>query len=312
MRHGQRLQLSLSGVKFLTLIYVPTLTQLERCGESAHTYHTSLRRLPVTKHLQNKGNNKPKPFNTNIGMGALSRECPSKNWRMPLKVTSTRVAKLDELVPVGGRLLTGFQQGLEFLRRPPIKKTSKLIENILKANETKRLNSYLEAGCINSHDRVENTSKLKSILNELECLLGVATAALQMANEHLSPLMDMESVVGLDPQESSGEDEMTSSRLREPEVTDYAAVMGIIYSMVKQDYTMQHETRTWDTSFWHQKRGGSVKPTVELYLIELSNKIVTSLNLKSSSEELESYSLMWSLRPYVNDQTMKLAWKLVP
>ncbi|KAL1144424.1 hypothetical protein V6Z11_A11G230300 [Gossypium hirsutum] len=207
----------------------------------------------------------------------------------------TGVAKLDELVPVGGRLLAGFQQGLEFLRRPPIKKTSKLIENILKANETKRLNSYLEAGCINSHDRVENTSKLhtclhglhdhlskvKSILNELECLLGVATAALQMANEHLSPLMDMESVVGLDPQESGGEDEMTSSRLRELEVTDYAAVMGIIYSMVKQDYTMQ-------------------------------NKIVTSLNLKSSSEELESYSLMWSLRPYVNDQTMKLAWKLVP
>lgn len=91
----------------------------------------------------------------------------------------------------------------------------------------------------------------------------------------------MESVVGLDPQESGGEDEMTSSRLRELEVTDYAAVMGIIYSMVKQDYTMQ-------------------------------NKIVTSLNLKSSSEELESYSLMWSLRPYVNDQTMKLAWKLVP
>ncbi|XP_012492089.1 uncharacterized protein LOC105804143 [Gossypium raimondii] len=207
----------------------------------------------------------------------------------------TGVAKLDELVPVGGRLLTGFQQGLEFLLRPPIKKTSKLIENILKANETKRLKSYLEAGCINSHDRVENTSKLhtclhglhdhlikvKSILNELECLLGVATTALQMANEHLSPLMDMESVVGLDPQESSGEDEMTSSRVREPEVTDYAAVMGIIYSMVKQDYTMQ-------------------------------NKIVTSLNLKSSSEELESYSLMWSLRPYVNDQTMKLAWKLVP
>nr|KJB44067.1 hypothetical protein B456_007G232600 [Gossypium raimondii] len=131
----------------------------------------------------------------------------------------TGVAKLDELVPVGGRLLTGFQQGLEFLLRPPIKKTSKLIENILKANETKRLKSYLEAGCINSHDRVENTSKLhtclhglhdhlikvKSILNELECLLGVATTALQMANEHLSPLMDMESVVGLDPQESSGE-----------------------------------------------------------------------------------------------------------
>lgn len=32
---------------------------------------------------------------------------------------------------------------------------------------------------------------------------------------------------------------MTSSRLREPEVMDYAVVMGTIYSMVKQDYKMQ-------------------------------------------------------------------------
>lgn len=32
---------------------------------------------------------------------------------------------------------------------------------------------------------------------------------------------------------------MAPSPLREPEVTDYAALMGIIYSMVKQDYVMQ-------------------------------------------------------------------------
>ncbi|XWS29638.1 hypothetical protein CRYUN_Cryun24cG0046600 [Craigia yunnanensis] len=218
----------------------------------------------------------------------------------------TRVAKIDELVAVGGRLLTGFQQGLEFLRRPPINKTSMLIENIIKANETKRLKSYLAAGCINSHDSAENMSKLstcllglrdhlikvKCLLNELKCLLEDATAAMQTANEHLSPLLDKESVDGLVPQESNGEvgfvlqlflfvDEMASSHLQEPEVTDYAALMGIIYSMVKQDYVMQ-------------------------------DKIVTSLNLKSSSGELESYCLMWSLQPYVNDQIMHLAWKLVP
>ncbi|XVF04261.1 hypothetical protein REPUB_Repub05bG0067400 [Reevesia pubescens] len=207
----------------------------------------------------------------------------------------TGVAKLDELVTVGGRLLTGFQQGLEFLRRPPINKTSKLIENIIKANETKRLKSYLEAGCTKNQDSVQNMNKLrscllglhdhlikvKSLLNDLECLLEDATAALRTANEHISPLLDKESVDGIDPQESSGEDELSSSHLREPEVTDYSALMGIIYSMVKQEYVMQ-------------------------------DKIVTSLNLKSSSEELESYCLMWSLRPYVNDQTMHLAWKLVP
>ncbi|XP_039068730.1 uncharacterized protein LOC120214991 [Hibiscus syriacus] len=73
----------------------------------------------------------------------------------------TGVAKLDELVAVGGRLLTGFQQGLEFLRRPPINEVSNLIENVLKAKETKRLKSYLEAGCINNHDCVHNMSKCK-------------------------------------------------------------------------------------------------------------------------------------------------------
>lgn len=123
--------------------------------------------------------------------------------------------------------------------------------------------------------------KVKSLLNDLESLLEDARAALQTANEHFSPLLDKEPVDGLDLQESSGEDEMAPSPLREPEVTDYAALMGIIYSMVKQDYVMQ-------------------------------DKIVASLNLKSSSGELESYCLMWSLRPYINDQIMHLAWKLVP
>ncbi|XVE83003.1 hypothetical protein DITRI_Ditri16bG0051500 [Diplodiscus trichospermus] len=223
----------------------------------------------------------------------LKRETKEKFFLI-FKDFLTRVAKLDELAAVGGRLLTGFQQGLEFIRRPPINKTSKLIENLIKANETKGLKSYLEAGCINSHDRVQNMSKLrtcliglhdhlikvKSLLNDLQCLLEDATAALQTANEHVSPLTVKESVDGLDLQESGIEDEITSSG-RELEVTDYAALMGIIYSMVKQDYAMQ-------------------------------DKIVTSLNLKSSSGELESYCQMWSLRPYINDQIMHLAWKFVP
>ena len=46
---------------------------------------------------------------------------------------------------------------------------------------------------------------VKRLLNELECLLENATAALQMANEHLSPLLDKEYVDGLDPQESNSE-----------------------------------------------------------------------------------------------------------
>lgn len=47
----------------------------------------------------------------------------------------------------------------EFLRRPPINKTSELVEKIIKSNDTKRVKSYVEAGCINSHDGMQNVSK---------------------------------------------------------------------------------------------------------------------------------------------------------
>lgn len=57
---------------------------------------------------------------------------------------------------------------VEFLRRPPIDRTSELIENIVKSNETKRVKSYFESGCINVHDSVQNMSKCKytSALNK--------------------------------------------------------------------------------------------------------------------------------------------------
>ncbi|RXH76962.1 hypothetical protein DVH24_019850 [Malus domestica] len=76
-------------------------------------------------------------------------------------------------------------------------------------------------------------------------------------------------------------EEFTSSHPKRNEVTDYVVVMGVIYSMVKQDYMMQE-------------------------------RIVSALNLKSSSGELESYCLMWSLRPFINNEIMDYAWKLIP
>ncbi|XP_038701322.1 uncharacterized protein LOC119998158 isoform X3 [Tripterygium wilfordii] len=77
------------------------------------------------------------------------------------------VTKLEELGNFGSRLLSGFQQALELLRRPPINTTSKLIDNIIKANDTKRVKSYIATGCINNHDMVQNMSKLHT------CLLGL-------------------------------------------------------------------------------------------------------------------------------------------
>ncbi|KAF9663794.1 hypothetical protein SADUNF_Sadunf17G0089000 [Salix dunnii] len=189
-----------------------------------------------------------------------------------------RVTKLEELAGIGSRLLNGYQQALEFLQRPPIDGTSQLIKNIIKANETRRVKSYIEAGCINVHDSIQNTNKSKTLLNELENLLEDSSGAVQTAIGCLPPLMNEDCGDQCYQQITT---DQSSLDLGELEMTNYAVLMGIIYSMVKQDYVMQE-------------------------------RIVHSLNLKSLSGELESYCVMWSLRPFIADEVMHHAWKLIP
>uniref|UniRef100_A0A2N9IBK0 DUF7795 domain-containing protein n=1 Tax=Fagus sylvatica TaxID=28930 RepID=A0A2N9IBK0_FAGSY len=213
--------------------------------------------------------------------GKLNSKLDEKIYEI-FKDFLARVTKFEELGAVGARLLAGFQEGLERLRRPLIDRTSELVENIIKANETKRVKSYFEAGCINTDHGVQSVSKSKNILSGLECLLEDVTGVMQNMNGTLSPIWVEDSGDGLDIHETTdSKKEVASSRLQRPEVTDFAALMGIIYSMVKLDYVMQE-------------------------------KIVSALNFKSSSEELESYCLMWSLHPFVNDEIMHQAWKLIP
>ncbi|KAI3470467.1 hypothetical protein Pfo_027130 [Paulownia fortunei] len=201
-----------------------------------------------------------------------------------------RITKFEELVSIGSRLLVGFQQALGFLGRPPINKTSTMVERIIKAHGSRRVLSYVEAGCVNTHDSVQNVSKLhtchlglqdhinkaKIVVNELECLLDDAASVVQTAKEKDEDVnRNLDSFIT-----SSDEEEVPSSDLAKPEVADYATMMAIIYSMVKQDYTMQV-------------------------------RIVSSLNYKSSPGELETYCQMWSLRPFVDDDIMHKAWSLV-
>ncbi|CAL5326085.1 hypothetical protein CsSME_00005480 [Camellia sinensis var. sinensis] len=207
----------------------------------------------------------------------------------------SRVTKFEELVAVGSRLLVGFHQGLEFLCRPPINKTSELIERIFKANETRRVLTYVESGCINAHDSIQNISNLhtcqvglrdhlnkaKCLVDELEGLVKEVTVAMQVATESKPHLQGKVTQYEFGPEATMyDKEEIVSSELQKPDVTNYAAMMGIIYSMVKLDYIMQE-------------------------------KIISSLNLKSSSRELESYSLMWSLRPFMNDEIMHQAWRFI-
>ncbi|XP_009780978.1 uncharacterized protein LOC107791357 isoform X2 [Nicotiana tabacum] len=192
-----------------------------------------------------------------------------------------RITKFDELAEVGSRLLVGFQQSLEYMRRPPIEKNSGLVERIIRENDTKRLSSYVEAGCLNAHDTLQNMSKSKCVVDELACLLKDAEAVVQTMNCSLAQMGERNVDSGTDSSGTShDEEEELSVDLLKHEVIDIATMMAVLYGMVKNDYTMQE-------------------------------KIVSSLNLTSSSGELESYSSMWSLRPYMDDEIMHKAWKLV-
>nr|GMC47707.1 uncharacterized protein LOC109190702 [Ipomoea batatas] len=200
----------------------------------------------------------------------------------------TRVALFEELLSVGNRLLVGFQQGLEYVQRPPIEKKSELVERIIRDNETKRLLSYIEAGYKNTNDEVhachlglqDHKAKAKYLVDELACLLDDAAALVQSANNSLPCMLDRDTNSNLNSGATSTDREEVPSCVLKPEVTDIATMMAVIFAMVKKDYVMQE-------------------------------KIVSSLNLKSSSGELESYCLMWSLRPFVDDEIMQRAWKLV-
>uniref|UniRef100_A0A803LFU6 X8 domain-containing protein n=1 Tax=Chenopodium quinoa TaxID=63459 RepID=A0A803LFU6_CHEQI len=190
------------------------------------------------------------------------------------------VIKFEELVEVGQTFLARFQQALEFLRRPSIFESSELVKSIVKANETKRVGAYVEAGCIKAYDSTVSVSqlntslgnlrdyslKVKGIVDELQSLMDKADNALIMNPDDQ---LDMDSL-------GSEQEVIASQKL------DAAgcASMAVIYSMVKQDYTMQE-------------------------------KIVSSLNLKSSTSELDSYCKMWMLRPFIIDdiihQTLRQA-----
>lgn len=200
-----------------------------------------------------------------------------------------RITQFEELVSVSSRFLVSFQQAIGFLQRAPIDKVSTLMERIISVHGSRRVLSYFEAGCVNSHDSVQHVSKLRTchlglqdfitkakiVVNELESLLGVAASVVQTSNEKDCEDISCSSIT------LSDQEEAPSTGISRPEVADYASMMAIIYSMVKQDYTMQV-------------------------------RIVSSLCHKSSQGELETYCQMWSLRPFVDDEIMRKAWNLVP
>ncbi|XP_071729087.1 uncharacterized protein [Rutidosis leptorrhynchoides] len=201
-----------------------------------------------------------------------------------------RVAKLDEIADAGNSYLVSFHQGLEFIRRPSIDNASELLKKVIKTNNTHRMQSYIEAGYVHTSSMAENLNKLntshtqlldyatkaKNVIDELECLVEDVKLALEDANETLHNNNSY-----LDPiVPTSSEDDIVSFDPEEPNDVDYALMVAAVYSTMKQDYVMQE-------------------------------RIISSLNLKTSSGELESYCLMWSLRLFINNEIMHQAWRLI-
>jgi len=125
------------------------------------------------------------------------------------------------------------------------------------------------------------------LLEELECLvedvyeitLTASLSALKVSDSHsidsklTTESCMMEGVSALQEEDKSV-DELDSD-------VSYVTVMVIIRNMLKLDYMMQE-------------------------------RIVSALSIKTPSLELQSYCLMWNLRPYIDDNVMHLAWKMCP
>ncbi|KAI3978642.1 hypothetical protein MKX01_015817 [Papaver californicum] len=207
-----------------------------------------------------------------------------------------RVMKFEKLVSVGSSFLVGLHQNLELLRRRPIHKTSDVVDGVIKANDTKRLKAYLKSGCINVDEGVQSVSKLiecqkglhehlskvRELLSEVEGLMTAVQEVLRSVSENKFSYKGQHAVGGFVIHRAEVEkEEMDSIRTRRPSISDYATIMCSIYNMLKQDYVMQE-------------------------------KIISSTEIcHPSSEELGSYSTMWSLRPYIQDEIISGAWKFI-
>ncbi|XP_052117362.1 uncharacterized protein LOC107495461 [Arachis duranensis] len=193
------------------------------------------------------------------------------------QLPNDRITKIDELGNVGSKQLSGFQQALEFIRRPPIDTNSILVGKIMEANGTDRVKSYVNSGCKKPNDSVKNVTNsyvqhlslvqmdaaaihyllylaANVIINELEGLLGDVTSAIQSTHGKLSAFSDIEFGVELNDQAASDDleenvgfshsqntDCTNTEEKKSSDVTHFASLMAILYGMVKQDYLMQDQ-----------------------------------------------------------------------
>nr|CAB3497512.1 unnamed protein product [Digitaria exilis] len=128
----------------------------------------------------------------------------------------------------------------------------------------------------------DHINKAKALLEDLECLVedvyGITLSASFSALE-VSDSPSIDSKLTTEPSIMEEEGDKNVEQLDSD--VSLVTVMIIVRNMLKLDYTMQE-------------------------------KIVGALSLKTPSSELEGYCLMWGLRPFIDDNVMRLAWKMCP
>ncbi|KAL1548136.1 hypothetical protein AAHA92_16411 [Salvia divinorum] len=195
-----------------------------------------------------------------------------------------RIAQFDELVSTGSRFLVSFQQALGFLGRSPIDKTSILLEGMINAHGSRKA-VIRSQSCAVSY-LYDFREFARSFI--IKCKSSIMQTSSDNDREDISS----NSVLCIASTEQTAnekdEDDISCNfnslhtvQGRPDLAEDYGSMMAIVYSMVKQDYTMQA-------------------------------RIVFSLSHKSSQEELETYCQMWSLRPFVDDDIVSKAWNFTP
>lgn len=201
------------------------------------------------------------------------------------------VLNMEELHRLSSKLISGYQQELEKLRRPPLDESSGLVKDLLKSISSSRIEKYQEAGCHHVHSYQQSLVKLNGFMNGLkEHILGERLLKqLERLVEKVTMLIDayfdsttLQNPVNTQQDENGADDKQEPClEVEEPivsawQTSDYALLMCSILSMLEKDHQMQ----------------------------EL---VISDLSLEVDSECLQTYCEMWCLRPFIEDALLHQA-----
>jgi len=123
----------------------------------------------------------------------------------------------------------------------------------------------------------KHVEQAQELLKDLEHLVENATVMMQEATntmlKNIKIYTEENSTEGSLGTESEEEIISDDHKL---EISDYVAMMSVICSMLRQDYAIQE-------------------------------KVVSDLQLNTPSETLQSYSLMWTLHPFIDERIINKA-----